>query len=85
MCLKLEQELIIKIVQSGFHDRLFSVDIPLFKTTDQDCIVCLIMFIELIPFFCLDTEFPLRDATSFIYSIRGLELVSHLRKLNLPD
>jgi len=60
MCLKLEQELISEIAPISSQDLLFSVDIPFLKATDHDSIVCLTIFIELIPFFCLDTEFLLR-------------------------
>ena len=48
MCLKLEQQVICEIVLVSSRNLLFSVDIPLFKITDHDSIVCLIIFINLI-------------------------------------
>ena len=48
MCLKLEQQVICEIASVSSRNLLFSVDIPLFKITDHDSIVCLIIFINLI-------------------------------------
>ena len=60
MCLELEQQLICEIVSVGSRNLLFSVDIPRFKITDHDSMVCLIIFIKLISLFCLDAEFSRR-------------------------